>query len=218
MDTVNRAPSDHSWIQMYNISFNISVKYDSLNFPFSLQTTVPGLTIMLGDWKETLLRGGLLWLHFIVDQSCATFHTSQRTMGKSTCIQGWSSFTIPWKINNFQIKKNHSKHNSTRPEFPKCGPSSPVESDFSESSSTWIFFCHFLSPPSLHRIHGRGHRPRHSTRNCQHRKYTSVLKHMSEGETCTRSEYTEYYMISLPKTHKHYYTFSHLPPVLSRQV
>lgn len=106
MDTVNRAPSDHSWIQMYNISFNISVKYDSLNFPFSLQTTVPGLTIMLGDWKETLLRGGLLWLHFIVDQSCATFHTSQRTMGKSTCIQGWSSFTIPWKINNFQIKKS----------------------------------------------------------------------------------------------------------------
>lgn len=49
----------------------------------------------------------------------------------------------------------------------KCGSSSPVESGFSESSSTWTFFCHFSSPPSLHRIHGRGLHPRHSTANCQ---------------------------------------------------
>lgn len=41
----------------------------------------------------------------------------------------------------------------------------PVESDFSESSSTWTFSCRFLSPPSLHRIHGRGHRPRRNTKN-----------------------------------------------------
>lgn len=53
-------------------------------------------------------------------------------------------------------------------------PSSPVELDFSGSSSTWTSFCHFLSRPSPRRIHGRGHRPHHNTKNCQHRRWTIV--------------------------------------------
>lgn len=40
---VNRTPSDHSWIQMYNISFNISGYNDSLNLPFSAPDHSSGL-------------------------------------------------------------------------------------------------------------------------------------------------------------------------------
>lgn len=65
---------------------------------------------------------------------------------------------------------NHLQHPSPIPAWSNCGPSSPVESNFFESSSTWTFFCHFLSPLSLRRIHGQGPRPRHSTKNCQHSK------------------------------------------------
>lgn len=66
-----------------------------------------------------------------------------------------------------KLMKNRSTITSRWSASSKCGSSSPVESGFSESSSTWTFFCHFSSPPSLHRIHGRGLHPRHSTASCQ---------------------------------------------------
>lgn len=64
----------------------------------------------------------------------------------------------------------------------------PVESDSSEFSSTWTSFCHFLSPPSLHRIHGQGHHPRHSTKNSSSWKQT-VLRSWSlwDGPKTARS-------------------------------
>lgn len=73
---------------------------------FLSRPTAPVLTVMFRHWDKTLLREEYLCLHFIEDQSCAPFHTSQRTTGKSTCMQGWSSFTIPCGIRFFWILFN----------------------------------------------------------------------------------------------------------------
>lgn len=111
----------------------------------------------------------LLWLYTI--SHCETPHTSQRTMGKSTWMQGWSSFTIPWKVRSFPLKMVLKKHYI----LGTLQPSSPEESDFSGSSLTWTFFCHFSSPPSPRRTHGRGRRPRHNTGNCRDGEQTSKI-------------------------------------------
>lgn len=124
---------------------------------FGWSDTLPPPSPPLPGWEP------VVWL-----QSCATPQSSQRMMGKSTWIQGRSSFMIPWNGRTFGVffYLNVKIQNS---QDHRDDNNKPVESNSSGSSSTWTFFGHFLSPQSLRKIHVRGRRPHRRTENCRHR-------------------------------------------------